>query len=522
MSVRDVRQFMRTLGELGQIHTISKEVMDGAEIAAVVWEINERFATAGPALVFEEVRGYGMPVIKNLYGNYRHVALGLGLPNWQRATFRDMRDHLAPLLESKRQWQRPALVAEGPCQEVVLTGAEATLDRLPILKWHHWDGGPYITLGSVVNRDPEWGYNLGIYRVMKKSPSTLTIMCGQMQDIGIYAARALKRGQKEFDTAIVIGPPPAVTIASAIKMPSARDSEYEFAGALCGEPVPLVRCKTVDLEVPAFAEIVLEGKLRLDETQMEGPFGEVPGTTEEGVNSPVFHLTAVTHRQDPLYVSTTAGHLHSEASVLATLRAANAFNALKRIVVGFCDAAFPNEGRGLIAVVSIAKRYPGWGRQAMLATLSSGFAMATVTTAIVVDEDVDVFDWQQVTEAVATRVDPELDVLILPAMAGGALLPAARKRVREWTAAGPVDYGICSKMGIDATRRIPGEVGVEEVGLRPPSMPDPEVVKRVAANWESYGFKPEPTDLTPRPPSRVGKGGVEVSPFPSREGGLGG
>jgi 4-hydroxy-3-polyprenylbenzoate decarboxylase len=369
----------------------------------------------------------------------------------------------------------------------VLTGADATFDRFPILKWHHWDGGPYITFGSTVNKDPEWGFNLGVYRTMMKSPTTVTIMAGQMQDIGIYSARALKRGQKELDTAIVIGPPPSVTVASAMKMPSVKDSEYEFAAALSGEPVPLVRCKTVDLEVPANSEIVFEGKLRLTETQFEGPFGEIRGTTEEGVESPTFHLTAVTHRRNPLFVSTTSGHMHSESLVVASMRVANAYNTLKRTVVGFREAAFPLEGRGFIAVVSIAKRYPGWGRQAIMATQSAGFAMANVTTVIVVDEDVDVFDWGQVTSAIAWNVDAELDVMIFPAMAGGAILTAARRKIREWTPEGPRDYSICSRIGVDATRRVPHE-GVETVAFQKPSMPDPELIKQVAADWASYGF----------------------------------
>lgn len=487
MYMGDVRQFMRILEEAGRTHHITREVQDGPEIAAVVWEVNERFAADGPCLVFDRVRGFDLPVIKNLYGSYRHLALALGLPNWEQATFRDMRDYIAPRLESKKLWQPPTLVSEGPCQEVVLTGAEAIFDRFPILKWHHWDGGPYITFGATVNKDPQWGYNLGVYRAMKKSPKTATIMTGQMQDIGIYAARALKRGQKEIDTAIVIGAPPSVAVAAAMKMPSVKESEYEFAAALSGEPVPLVRCKTVDLEVPAYAEIIFEGKLHLTETQFEGPFGEVPGTTEQGVESPTFHLSAVTHRRNPLYVSTTAGHMHSESVIVSSMRVANAYNTLKRTVVGFREAAFPVEGRGFIAVVSVAKRYPGWGRQAILATLSAGFAMANVTTVIVVDEDVDVFDWAQVTSAMAWHVDPELDVMIIPAMAGGAILTAARRKIRDWKADGPVDYSICSRIGIDATRRIPHE-GVETVTLKKPSMPDPEVIRKVAANWTGYGF----------------------------------
>jgi UbiD family decarboxylase len=478
---------MSILEEIGSMHHITKEVQDGPEIAAVVWEANERFATDGPGLIFEHVHGYDIPVVKNLYGSYRHLALALGLPNWEQATFRDMREYVAPRLESKEHWQKPVILPEGPSQEVVLTGADATFDRFPILKWHHWDGGPYITFGATLNKDPQWGYNLGVYRTMKKSSTTVTIMAGQMQDLGIYAARALKRGETEIDTAIVIGAPPSVTVASAMKMPSVKDSEYEFAAALSGQPVPLVRCKTVDLEVPAYAEIVFEGKLRLTDTQYEGPFGEVRGTTEEGVESPTFHLTAVTHRRNPFYVSITSGHMHGESLIVNSMRVANAYNTLKDTVVGFRDAAFPLEGRGFIAVVSIAKRYPGWGKQAIMATQSAGFAMANVTTVIVVDEDVDVFDWAQVTSAIAWRVDPELDVMIFPAMAGGAILTAARRKIREWTPTGPQDYSICSRMGIDATRRMPHE-GVETVAFQKPSTPDPEVMKQVAENWASYGF----------------------------------
>ena len=151
MAIGDVRSFMRILEEKGDVHHIGKEVLDGPEIAAVVWEVNERLGSHGPVLAFDRVRGYSLRVIKNLYGSYQRLALALGLPNWDQATFREMRDYVAPLLESKKLWQKPVAVSDAPCQEVVLMGGQATLDWLPILKWHHWDGGPYITFGTVVN-----------------------------------------------------------------------------------------------------------------------------------------------------------------------------------------------------------------------------------------------------------------------------------------------------------------------------------------------------------------------------------
>jgi 4-hydroxy-3-polyprenylbenzoate decarboxylase len=270
-------------------------------------------------------------------------------------------------------------------------------------------------------------------------------------------------------------------------MAAVTEDEYAFAGALQGKPVQLVRCETIDVDVPADAEIVIEGRLYHTELLQEGPYGEWMGYYEESMITPTFHVTCITHRKDPLYVTGSMGHQYGEGEVFRYLPIqANLYNVLKRSVIGFRDVYLPLQGRGYKAVVQIKKRYPGWGKQAIYAAFSAGYINSSVNWVTIVDEDIDLYDLNQVYFAEATRVDPELDVVMLPVQGVYPLNPAARDRYEAKDLGhelGFTEFAWCSKIGIDATRKYRDEhrrATPERV------TPDRKTLELVRKNWDSY------------------------------------
>ena len=379
------------------------------------------------------------------------------------------------------------IVKTGPCKEVIRTGNEIDLFHFPIFKWAPGDGGPYITLNGTVSKDPELGRNVGMYRVHVINKNTTGIMALSMQDIGIHLARARERGEDYLEVAILIGMSPAVYFASTTKMAAVTEDEYAFAGALQGKPVQLVRCETIDVDVPADAEIVIEGRLYHTELLQEGPYGEWMGYYEESMITPTFHVTCITHRKDPLYVTGSMGHQYGEGEVFRYLPIqANLYNVLKRSVIGFRDVYLPLQGRGYKAVVQIKKRYPGWGKQAIYAAFSAGYINSSVNWVTIVDEDIDIYDLNQVYFAEATRVDPELDVVVLPVQGVYPLNPAARDRYEAKDLGhelGFTEFAWCSKIGIDATRKYRDE---HRRATPDRVVPDRKTLELVRKNWDSY------------------------------------
>lgn len=268
-------------------------------------------------MIFENVKGYKIPVVKNVLGNYKRMALACHMENWQQATKRDVVRRLVDIFDRTDEWRKPVQVdpRDAPCKEVVRTGDDANLDFLPILKWHPHDGGPFILMGDAITYDPEWGHNVGVYRIHKKGPKVCNIVASALQDIGIYVSRARRRKEDEIDIAIAIGGDQTLYITAGVKNPQiGRDNEYMIAGALKGRPLELVKGETVNLLVPATAEIVIEGKLsiRTEDLQDEGPFSEwmgyaravakhphLPGdghNAQEGPNLPELRLSASIQR----------------------------------------------------------------------------------------------------------------------------------------------------------------------------------------------------------------------------------
>jgi 4-hydroxy-3-polyprenylbenzoate decarboxylase len=485
--IDDIRGFIRRLETEGDLVRVKKEVAGGDEIASVMWELEERKGNHGPAVVFEKIRGYDIPVIKNLFGSLRRWALILGFPDWRNIKIKELKEYLLEKIETDREWIAPEITTQAPCQGVIIRD-NPDFSQFPIFRWHPTDGGPYFTLPGVIMKDPEWGQNLGMYRIMIVDGRTAPIVINAPQDSGIYCARAQKRGVSKVECAIAIGIDPLLYLASVMKMPVVgRDAEFRFVGGLTGKPVQLTKCVTVDIDVPATSEMVFEGYIDLNDIREEGPFGEYTGYYGERMVQPTFHLQCITHRENPYYISCTSAHVASECLILHYPQPFSWYRRMKTEVVGFRDAYLPLQGRNFMAIVQIKKRYPGWGKQAIMSALGSGFAAAIINWLIVVDEDIDIYNWDEVLFALATRVDPQLDILTFPPMAVNALNPSARARIPESEDFPYTNFAYCSKVGIDATKKFSNEPGRQRP-TPPLSLPDMKVLEKVKKQWKEYGI----------------------------------
>jgi len=272
------------------------------------------------------------------------------------------------------------------------------------------------------------------------------------------------------------------------KLESYVDDEFEFAGALRGEPVEMTKAKTADLEVPAHAEIILEGEIDFapEHAKSEGPFGEWMGYYEEPMMLPTFHLKCLTSRKNPFYQVCLLGRDDSEGEeMLHPLVQANSYNYLKKTVLGFRDFWTPIAGRGYQAVVQIRKLAPEWAKQALLAALSSPHATALINWVVVVDEDIDIYSADSVNFAISTRCDPVRDVLILPEIGVYPLNPAASRRDSQYASTAFTEFSFISKMGIDATKKLPTEHR-RPTGER--VWPDHDAWQKVKTQWKDYGL----------------------------------
>lgn len=490
MAFKDLREFLGKLQEIGEIVELKDQPENGLEVAAIGWELSDR--GGGPAIRFN-VKGFEIPTVANALGTLERNCIALGLEPGRtfKENFLAIRNRVAEGLRKKDEWPKTKTVTDAPCQEVVFTGNDVNLYKFPILQWNKLDGGPYITLPNVITKDPvnpNFGRNNGMYRVMVFDERTTGIMCCATQDIGIHVARARQAGMKKIPVAIAIGGDPVLTQMACTKLDSFTSDEYELAGWLRGEPVEMVQCKTIDLDVPAHSEIILEGELDIDSdnARMEGPFGEWMGVYEEEMMVPQFHITAITHRKDVMYQMCTLGHERSDGDLWKIpFLQANGYNVLKNSVIGFRDYFQPLSSRGYKAVVQIEKRFPGWGKQAILAYLGSGQGMAATNYVVVVDQDIDIFDAEKVDWALATRMDPAEDVIIIPKVGVYPLNPAASGRGLQGDSA-YTEFSYIGKMGIDATSKIATE------NRRPSGIsvgPDNETLEVVRKKWEALGLK---------------------------------
>jgi 4-hydroxy-3-polyprenylbenzoate decarboxylase len=453
VAYRDLRGFLRRLEKEGELRRVSAEVNPILEIT----EITDRVTKAGgPALLFECPKGSQVPLVTNLVGNSRRMNLALEVDSFEQIAGRisEILDMQSPqgFLDKVKMLPKlaelgnvfPKTVRSGECQEVVQTEGFSLLD-FPILQCWPQDGGRYITWPMVITKNPETGKrNVGCYRMQIFDERT-TGMHWQTQKHGAEHFRSAreKNATGRLEVAVAIGSDPATCLAGILPVPPDLD-EFLFSGFLRREPVELVRCKTVDLEVPANAEIVLEGYVNLGELRTEGPFGDHTGFYSLEGQFPVFHIQCITHRKEPVYLTTIVGPPPQEDYFIGHMIERVFLPVMKMQHSEIVDVAMPAEGifQNLM-IVSIRKSYPGHARKTMNAIWSLGQAMFTKVI-VVVDHDVNVQDSKEVVWKALCAIDPERDIQFVIGPVD-TLDHAARRQ----------DYG--SKMGIDATRKWPEE-----------------------------------------------------------------
>ncbi|HET7617139.1 MAG TPA: menaquinone biosynthesis decarboxylase [Vicinamibacterales bacterium] len=448
----DLNAFIAALERERELARIGEPVSPDLEICAVTDRVSKS-AGGGPALLFERPAGFDVPVAINLFGSLKRMCMALGVRTLddlareidELATPKvpaGMMDALKMLpMANRLRDLMPKTVKDAPCQEVVRK--DGSLEEFPILKCWPEDGGRFITLPLVFTRDPESGArNIGTYR-MQVFDGRTTGMHWQRHKGGAQHHRVAERLGRRLPVAVAIGPDPALTYAATAPMPEGLD-ELMLAGFLRRERVEMVRCVTVDLEVPANSQIVLEGYVDPGERRREGPFGDHTGFYSHAADFPVFHLTCLTHRRRPIYHTTVVGVPPMEDYYLGKASERIFLPLIRKTLPEIVDMHFPAAGIfHNIVIVSIDKRYPGHARKIMNAFWGLGQLMFSKTI-IVVDKDVDVQNEAEVAWIVGTHIDPERDTQFtrgpMDDLEDATDLPA---------------YG--GKMGIDATRKWASE-----------------------------------------------------------------
>ena len=430
---KDLRAFLRAVESRAPdlLRRVEREVSPRWELSAVQKRLESRGDL--PVLLFDRVAGHTMPVVSNLFASKRHLALALdSSPGAVVETF----------AEASRRGVPPRLVDSGKVKEVMATGADATLDRLPIVTHCEKDAGPYLTSGVTILRDPGSGaLNAGIYRHRVLSPTTLTMNLAPLTHADGIVRAASERGAS-VDAAIVVGHHPALGMSSQRRGASSH-SELETMGALLGEPVDLVAAETVDLAVPADAEIVIEGRIRTDRTADDGPFGDYWLYYAPPKPAWVFEVTAITHRADAIFHDVF--NVGPEHLVLFSLgMEGHAFEQLRAVVSGLRAVAVPVSGSGNLVYVQIRKSMEGQGVNAALAALGA----YRFKCAIVVDEDIDIEDDRRVLWAVMTRTQADRSMFTVPGSYVSRVDPTGYP---AWHDSGQGNRLLSTRLGIDAT-----------------------------------------------------------------------
>ena len=501
MTYKSLRDFMERLEDAGELVRVAEPVSVFLEMT----EIQTRLlAEGGPAVLFETpLREDGsvspIPVLVNLFGTVKRVAMGVTLDGKERTSAAELRE-VGELLAFLRQPEPPGGIRDAlamaprlktvlamkpatrglggaPCQEVVMTGDEIDLGALPIQTCWPGEPAPLITWPLIVTKGPSGkgadDYNLGIYR-MQKIARDKTIMRWLKHRGGAqHHARWKKERPEPLPAAAVIGADPGTILAAVTPTPDTL-SEYHFAGLLRGKKVELVECKTQPLKVPAEAEIVLEGYVSLDDYADEGPYGDHTGYYNAVERFPVFTVTAITRRRDPIYLSTFTGRPPDEPSILGEALNEVFIPLLRQQFPEIVDFWLPPEGCSYrIAVISMKKAYAGHAKRVMMGAWSYLRQFMYTKWVIVVDDSVDARDWKDVMWAVSTKMDPARDITVI-----------------ENT---PIDYldfaspqsGLGSKIGLDATDKLPPETS-REWGRK--IKMDDDVIKRVDEMWARLGL----------------------------------
>lgn len=480
----DLKDFIDDLDRRGWVRRVAEPVSPNLEIAAVT-DLASKSPGGGPALLFEQPTGFDMPVAINLFGSLDRICLALGVaslddlareidklmtPPAPTGIFDAMK--MLPLV-GRLTDLLPKTVKDAPCQEVVKPNG--SLDELPILTCWPEDGGRYITFPMVFTKDPDTGVrNIGMYR-MQVFDGRTTGMHWQRHKGGAQHYRIAERLGKRLEVGVALGAEPALCYSATAPMPEGLD-ELLLAGFLARRRIELVKCRTVDLEVPAQANIVLEGYVEPGERRREGPFGDHTGFYSLADDFPVFHLTCVTMRRKPIYHTTIVGIPPMEDVYLGKASERIFLPLIRKTIPEIVDMHFPAEGifHNLV-LISIDKRYPGHARKIMNACWGLGQLMFSKCI-VVVDKDVNVQDEREVAWVAGTHVDPQRDIQFtrgpMDDLENASDLPA---------------YG--SKMGIDATRKWPSEGFTREWPGR--VVTSEEAGKRAMAIWARVAGAPK-------------------------------
>jgi 4-hydroxy-3-polyprenylbenzoate decarboxylase len=489
MAFDTLRDFIAVLEKNNELIRIKVEVRADLEIAEITDRVSKEKGAANKALFFERVTGSTFPVLTNAFGSMKRICLALEVDSLDEigqrikelvdptnlfpgpgAGIMDKLGMLPKLAELSKFF--PKTVKKAPCQEIVLTGDHVDLSKIPVLQCWPADGGRFITLPMVCSADPQTKItNVGMYRMQVFDHQTTGMHWHKHKD-GARQYQQYEALGRRMEVAVAIGGDPSIIYSATAPLPPAI-GEFLFAGFLRKNPLEVVQCKTVDVRVPAEAEFVLEGFVDPHERRVEGPFGDHTGYYSEADEYPVFHITAITHRRNAIYPATLVGRPPQEDAYLGKATERIFLPLLQMVAPDILDMDMPVEGVfHNNVIVRIKKRYPGHGKKVINTIWGTGMLMLSKFV-IVCDEDVNIHDYSEVTWKVMNHVDPQRDVIITD---------------------GPLDIldhscpqvGFGGKMGIDATRKGPGE-GFNR------SWPDeikmsPEIQALVEKRWKEYGL----------------------------------
>ncbi|MBP0001080.1 MAG: UbiD family decarboxylase [Cyanobacteria bacterium SID2] len=482
---RDLRGFLKLLEERGQLRRIETLVDPDLEIAEIA---NRLLKVGGPALLFENVKGSKFPVAVNLLGTEQRVCWAMNMEKPQEL------EELGKKLGMLQQPKPPKKISQAiefgkvlfdvvkakpgrsffpACQQVVVNEGDLDLNTIPMIRPYPGDAGKIVTLGLVITKDCETGIpNVGVYRLQLQSDKTMTVHWLSVRGGARHLRKAAERGQK-LEVAIALGVDPLILMAAATPIPVDL-SEWLFAGLYGGSGVPLAKCKTVDLEVPADSEFVLEGTITPGEMLPDGPFGDHMGYYGGVEDSPLVRFHCMTHRQDPVYLTTFSGRPPKEEAMMAIALNRIYTPILRQQVSEIVDFFLPMEALSYkAAIISIDKAYPGQARRAALAFWSALPQFTYTKFVIVVDKDINIRDPRQVVWAISSKVDPVRDVFVLPNTPFDTLDFASEK------------VGLGGRMGVDATTKIPPETEHE---WGEPLESDRDVANMVDRRWAEYGL----------------------------------
>ncbi len=462
MPYDDLRAFLGRLESEGELARIQVPVDIEHEVGAVTRRaLDLGGVERNKALLFERPRGFGIPIAVNVVSTRKRYCLAIDTT--------PEKFHGQWMERIKRPLE-PRIISDGPCKENIRLAEQVNLFDFPHPLWNEKDGSQYITAPCVISKDPDTGArNVGVYRLMVHDGRTTGILMESYRHVRMHQEKARARGER-LPVAIAIGVDPAIWIAAVAPFPCGVD-ELAMAGALRGKPVDLVKCETIPLEVPASAEIVLEGEILPNVMKQEGPFGEFPGYYSGQGERHIIEIKAITHRNSPLYQGSYVGKPPHEDNVMRCLSheveilSQCAHQPIRKIRVteGGCG--------GFFVIASISKRFEGQGKMVGMSILGTTPPGRWIKNLILVDEDVDPFDWTQVEWAMSTRFQPERDIEVIRDVTGSVLDPSLPNRASMKS----------SKIIIDATMPATGQF---------PELAHPkkEVMAMVQKEWEKYGI----------------------------------